>query len=84
MTTIRQARRVAKRAGSRVCKSRDRSQHWNNWGQLQLINDRNFVVLGFNFDASPEEVVEFCRAEMEAANEGRRAAKGPDPRGHGR
>lgn len=74
MTTIQQARRVAKRAGFRVCKSRDRSQHWNNRGQLQPINDRNFVVLGVQFDASPEEVVEFCRAKVEGSNEARRAA----------
>lgn len=74
MITVQQARRVAKRAGFRVCKSRDRSQHWNNRGQLQLINDRNCVVLGVNFESSPEEVVEFCRAEMEAPNEVCRAA----------
>jgi len=55
MTTIQQARRVAKRAGFRVCKSRDRSQHWNNRGQLQLIDDRNCVVLGVNFESSPED-----------------------------
>ena len=67
MTTIQQARRVAQRGGFRVCKSRDRSQHWNNRGQLQLINDRNCVELGFSFDASPEEVVEFCRAEIKAS-----------------
>jgi hypothetical protein len=74
MTTIRQARRVAKRAGFRVCKSRERSQHWNNRGQLQLIDDRNCVVLGVQFDASPEEVVEFCRAGVEVPNELCRAA----------
>lgn len=67
MMTIQQARREAKRAGFPVCKSRDRGQHLNNWGQLQLIDDLNLVVLGVNFDASPEEVVEFCRAEIKAS-----------------
>lgn len=74
MKTIQQASGAAKRAGFRVCKSRDRSQHWNNWGQLQLIYDRNCIVLGVNFESSPEEVVEFCRGEMEACNEVRREA----------
>lgn len=63
--TIQQARRVAAKTGFRVSKSRDRQWHCNNHQELQLIDDRNVVVLGVDFDASPEDVVEFCHDWME-------------------
>lgn len=53
------ARRVAKRLGFRVCKSRERSQHFNNQGGLQLL-DGNAVIEGVNFDCTPEEIIYFA------------------------
>lgn len=62
---IQTARRVAKKAGFRVCKSRERSYHWNNRGQLQLIDGRNLIVLGRDFEVTPEEVVSYCRSVLD-------------------
>jgi hypothetical protein len=55
------ARRAAAKAGYRVCKSRERSQHSNNKGGLQLIDDRNMVILGWDFDSTPNEIISYLR-----------------------
>jgi hypothetical protein len=50
------ARRVARRNGLRVCKSRDRYYHGGNRGGLQLV-EGNTVIAGVNFDCSPEDII---------------------------
>ena len=50
------ARRVARRNGLRVCKSRDRYYHCNSRGGLQLV-EGNKVIAGVNFNCSPEDIV---------------------------
>lgn len=59
------ARRAAKRCGLRVCKSRQQ-RHFNNFGGYQLIDDRNFVVAGANFELNADDVVEFLRSVGES------------------
>jgi hypothetical protein len=49
----------AKRLGYRVCKSRERTYHSNNKGAFQLIDYRNIVILGVDFDASLEDIATF-------------------------
>jgi hypothetical protein len=63
-----QARRMAKKHGFRVCKSRQRSQHMNNKGGLQLIDYHNNVVLGVDFDASPNDVIKFIEGQAAKEN----------------
>lgn len=59
---VRQARRVASSTGYRVHKSRDRSEHLDNFGELMLCDAyTNMVVLGVRYDATPDEVINFCR-----------------------
>ena len=41
---IARARRAAAKLGWRVCKSRDRTLHYNNRGGLMLVDDRNIEV----------------------------------------
>jgi hypothetical protein len=58
---VAKARRMAKKVSLTVCKSRQRSIHSNNLGDLQLINPySNTVVCGENFDLSAEDVITFC------------------------
>jgi hypothetical protein len=50
-------RRRAKARGYYVCKSRDRSTHFDNHGEYMLVEAyRNLVVLGVRFDASLTEI----------------------------
>ena len=58
---IQRARDAAARRGWRVSKGHDRKQHLSNHGLLQLIDERNIVLLGANYDATPDEVVAYCR-----------------------
>jgi len=58
-TADARARRAAKRRGLWARKSRQQ-RHINNYGGFQLIDERNCVVAGANFDLSAEDVVEFC------------------------
>jgi hypothetical protein len=60
--TVQKARRAAAQLGFRVEKARG-GIHINNLGELQLVNERNVVILGGNYDATPEEVVEFCQKQ---------------------
>ena len=47
----------AKSRGYYVCKSRDRSTHFDNHGDFMLVEAyRNLVVLGVRFDASLKEI----------------------------
>jgi hypothetical protein len=51
----------ANRRGYRVYKSRVRNHHINNYGQYRLVDDRNYVVLGVDFDASLEDIDSYLR-----------------------
>jgi hypothetical protein len=53
------ARRVARRHGLRVCKSRERYYHDNSRGGLQLV-EGNTVIAGVRFDCSPEQIIYFA------------------------
>lgn len=52
------ARRAAARIGLRAIKSR-RFNPLENQGEFMLIDDRGIPLLGFKYDASPEEVIEY-------------------------
>lgn len=55
-------RRLAKKQGFRVIKSRkDYSSY--NYGLYMLVNDRNAVVLGSNFDASSEDIQDYLTSD---------------------
>jgi hypothetical protein len=55
----RRNRRLAKRLGYRLHKSRA-GEHVNNRGQYQVIeNYHNMIVLGADFDASDKDVNDF-------------------------
>lgn len=55
------ARRVARKAGLVVHKSRERDPHLHDLGGLQLVDpSTNKVVAGLRFELSPENVIEFC------------------------
>lgn len=56
------ARRAAKRDGYRAIKSR-RYDPLRNHGQFMVVDERNIACLGFNYDASAEEVIEFFKPE---------------------
>src|SRR6185295_19426278 len=45
-------RRLAKRKGYRICKSRDRRTHANNRGGYQIVKTTNVVVAGVDYDLS--------------------------------
>jgi hypothetical protein len=53
------ARRIARRYGLRVEKSRQRSLHLNNLGGLQLIDpNMNAVIAGANYDCTPDAIID--------------------------
>jgi len=55
------ARRAARSCGLRLCKSR-RYRPPDDLGEYMLLNpEYNSSVLGFKYDASAEEVLEYCR-----------------------
>jgi hypothetical protein len=60
------ARRRANRAGYRFEKSRQRMLHLNNQGGWMLIeNDRNYVVLGVNFEIPLEKLETELQAQID-------------------
>lgn len=60
MTPESTIRSRAKMAGYTVYKSRERSEHVNNYGKYMLVDDhRNLVVLGDRYDATLEQIDEF-------------------------
>jgi hypothetical protein len=59
-TADARARRAARKCGLRVCKSRQQ-RHMNNYGGYQLIDGRNCVVAGVNFELNADDVVELCK-----------------------
>ena len=61
--TDAQARRWARKADYRAVKARG-TQHINNRGGYQLVDDYNNVVAGVNFELSATEVVEFCKRDL--------------------
>jgi hypothetical protein len=59
MVTESAVRKMARRHGYRVCKSR-RQESLDNLADYMLIeNNRNLVVLGSRFDATLEEIREY-------------------------
>jgi hypothetical protein len=56
-------RKYAKRRGYGVSKSRDRTQHMDNFGEYMLVNLNNCVVLGGKFDASLNEIMAYLKGE---------------------
>jgi hypothetical protein len=62
--TAAQARYWAKKAGYRCVKSRGQ-RNINNKGGFQLVDASNNVVAGVNFDLTSNDVVEFCREELD-------------------
>ena len=58
---VARARRVATSMGWRVEKSRERYQHHNNQGALQILDRRNVVINGVNYEMTPEDVINFCQ-----------------------
>jgi hypothetical protein len=55
MAQEQRVRRLAGRHGYRVSKARG-PQHMNNRGLFCLVDDRNYVVLGRDYDASLDEI----------------------------
>jgi len=47
--------------GWRVEKSRERYQHHDNQGALQILDQRNIVINGMNYDMTPQDVIDFCQ-----------------------
>jgi hypothetical protein len=48
--------------GYRVCKSRERSMHFNNHGKYMLLDSyRGAVVLGSSYDASLEQIADYLK-----------------------
>ncbi len=58
---VARARRVAASMGWRVEKSRERYQHHDNQGALQILDQRNIVINGMNYDMTPQDVIDFCQ-----------------------
>ena len=64
-TAVRRARRAAAKRGWRV--EIDRGMiHLNNRGGLMLIDDRNIVIEGVNFDLTPDQVIARCSGTSDA------------------
>ena len=63
-------RRWAKRLGYVLNKSRARQWSINNQREYTLIDDRNIIALGSNFDARLDQVADFLKEkEQELRNE---------------
>lgn len=57
-------RRKAKRYGYFVRKSRERTFHSNNLGEYMLLDvEHNVPILGWDYDASLEDIADFLRDE---------------------
>ncbi len=56
-------RRAAKRLGWRIEKSRARNLHSNNRGLYQLIDDRNTVIGGVDYDATLDSIAHWIEQE---------------------
>ena len=57
------ARRAAIKVDLRAKKSRDRSLHASNHGGFMLIDPSNNTgIIGWNYELSAEEVLDYCRA----------------------
>jgi hypothetical protein len=61
-------RRKAKRHGYFVTKSRERTFHSNNYGEFMLVSAQyNVPILGWDYDASLEDIADFLSGEGAAA-----------------
>jgi hypothetical protein len=60
-------RRLATKLGYRVHKSRARTLHSNNKGGYQVVNDRNYVVDGVNYELTLEDLADFLVAQKNKA-----------------
>jgi len=54
------ARRTALRVGLLARKSRKRRDSWENQGGFMLVDSRNCLAAGSQFDMSAEDVMEYC------------------------
>jgi len=63
MLTERRARRALKKLGIRLHKSRQRTEHLNNWGHYMLVDDRNCVVAGSRYDMTLEDIAQWLNAK---------------------
>src|SRR5258706_113459 len=59
-TNDQRARRKALRAGYRALKSRSRNTFENRGGYMLVDRDTGFPTFGFQFELSPEAVLEYC------------------------
>lgn len=58
---VQRARRAARARGWYVQKSRDRMLHGNNKGMLRLLDGTNTLIIGWDFDASPQDIIDRCK-----------------------
>lgn len=65
-TADARVRRKAKRVGWRVEKSRTRLVHHNDRGMYQLIDDRNCICGGADYDASLPDIEAWIDTELTA------------------
>lgn len=69
---VAKARRVARRHGCRITKSRQRF-HINNLGGFQVVDRyRNEVIAGSNYDCTPEEIIESLPTWVASAKQDKR------------
>ncbi len=54
------ARRAAHRVGLIARKWRARVGSLDNFGGYMLVNENNFAVLGWRYDLTAEDVIEYC------------------------
>ena len=57
-------RRMARRMGWRIIKSRARTLHSNDLGKYMLVDNRNVVFGGGSFDATLEDIEFWLNAEQ--------------------
>ncbi len=54
------ARRAAKRHGLRIFKARG-PENCDNRGGYRMVDERNFIVDGYYFELSPQDVIHYCQ-----------------------
>lgn len=64
---IAQLRRIARKGGWRIDKSRSRTIHSNNLGGFQLVDQsRNYVVWGSNYELTLLDLEDILKAHPDA------------------
>jgi len=59
MRTASEIKKFLIRRGMRICKSVNK-QDYNNRGGYQLVNGKNIVIEGINFDLSLKDLNTYC------------------------